>query len=103
MGKSSGLIKYVVKSDKVKRPCNKCRKILKNEPYCVQYHYRGLRNLTIDLRCWRCWHTAEVTQLFLDKWPKLFGRDKYRQWYYLCLDSDQFHFPSTDGEHDPDW
>ena len=96
-------IEYDVKCDKHTRQCHKCRNWISNEPYAIRWTHKPGGKLSMETRCWRCWHTAEVTQLFLDKWPKLFGRDKYRQWYYLCLDSDQFHFPSTDGEHDPDW
>lgn len=103
MKRKADTVEYVLKCDSVIRKCAACRKTIKNEPFAIKKQYTGGRNLFMQTRCWRCWHTDEVTQLFLDKWPKLFGRDKYRQWYYLCLESDQFHFPSDDGEHEPDW
>ena len=94
---------YTVKCDKVKRVCACCRKTIKNEPYAVKHQYSGSSKLVHQMRCWRCWHSKEVTELFLQKYPDLFKRVKRGAWYYLELFSAQFVFPSTDGDYDPDW
>ena len=97
------LIEYQVKCDDGVRVCAKCRKFIKNEPYAIQHKYQSDIRLSIEVRCWRCWHTAEVTQLFLDKYYHLFERFQRGQWYYLQLYSNQFVFPSSSLDLDPDW
>ena len=94
---------YEVKCDTVKRTCAACRKTIKNEPYAIRIDYHGISRFTMQTRCWRCWHSAEVTLLFLQKYPDVFKRVKQGPWHYLSLWSEQFHFPSDDGEHEPDW
>ena len=98
-----GEIMYIVKCDKVIRTCRACRKTFKNEPYAIQWKHASHTKAVRTVRCWRCWHTDEVTQLFLNKYGTLFNRCKQGPWYYLSLQTDQFHFPSTDGDFDPDW
>ena len=96
-------VTYEVKTDGQLTQCEACRKHIKNEPYAIRYQYYYDKLLVVDKRCWRCYHGNEITQLFLDKYPNLFRRAKRGRWFFLELLSDQFHFPSTDGEHDPDW
>ena len=93
---------YTLHCDMSKRTCLTCRKTIKNEPYAIRRRLTDSSQLTMEMRCWRCWHTNEVTALFLQKYPDLFKRVKRGAWYYLELFSAQFIFPSTDGDFDPD-
>ena len=103
MKRKADTVEYVLKCDSVIRKCAACRKTIKNEPFAIKKQYTGGRNLFMQTRCWRCWHSAEVTLLFLQKYPDVFKRVKQGPWHYLSLWSEQFHFPSDDGEHEPDW
>lgn len=97
------MVIHTVKVDKVKRPCKTCRTIIANEPYCIKETFIGNSRLTKEIRCWRCWHTERITDLFMQNYPKLFHRAKMGRWYYLKMVPTWLHFPSTDGEHEPDW
>jgi len=103
MKKVNSQISYEVKCDKHERYCTTCRKRFSDEPFAVRKIWHGRNGMSLETRCWRCWHTWEIIHLFLDKYPKLFNYAKRGGWYYLKLASDQFHFPSSDGEFDPDW
>ena len=101
MRKGIWAVDYNVRVNSEKFTCEACRKVIKNEPYAVRFEYRRTRGVKLTTRCWRCWHTDHVTQLFVDKYPNLFRRDKQGRWYYLLLRMKWTHFPSSDGEHEP--
>jgi len=103
MRRRASRVAHEVKCDKKTRQCDKCRKWFTNEPYAIKWTHSASGILSLEWRCWRCWHTWEIIHLFLEKYPKLFVYAKRGRWYYLKLFSDQFHFPSSDGEFDPDW
>ncbi len=93
---------YSLQCDKEVQYCDTCRKTLKNEPYCRVVETIDGKLKDIWLRCWRCWHTERITQSFIDKYPLFFTRHKEGRWYYLYSRSKEFHFPSSDGENEPD-
>ena len=103
MSRIATRVEYSAKCGKIVKKCDKCRKVFKNEPYAIKVTYTPAGKLSKEIRCWRCWHTFEVTELIRNRYPGMFTRAKYGPWYYLQLFSNQFVFPSTDGDFDPDW
>ena len=69
--------------------CPACHRDVGGETVCLHYHYYGTTKIDVDDYCWRCEHTLEGTELFLNHFSLFLRRVQRGPWYYLNPRQDQ--------------